>query len=225
MAWKLTDEDMRKLSKAPIPLQDFVVQAAKDCPVPFTVHECCRSMATQRRYVKKKVSWTYNSRHLNCHAVDLVPVVRGVPVWNWPLIFQMEPHLKKAAKKVGTPIEWGGDWRRTKDGPHWQLPWKLFPRKDRNFETRKILGLYDTGRPVDAPETEATRLRESNTIRAGAVATAGGVVDVIKEAHAYADGGDYFGLVVGVVIICAGLIAMYRRWADAGRPALREIFS
>ena len=25
------------------------------------------------------------------------------------------------------PIEWGGDWRRFADGPHWQLPWGQYP--------------------------------------------------------------------------------------------------
>ena len=28
---------------------------------------------------------------------------------------------------VGVPIEWGGDWRTFKDGPHFQLPWGKYP--------------------------------------------------------------------------------------------------
>ncbi|WYX09280.1 M15 family metallopeptidase [Achromobacter xylosoxidans] len=26
------------------------------------------------------------------------------------------------AAELGTPVEWGGDWRSLKDGPHFQLP-------------------------------------------------------------------------------------------------------
>lgn len=31
--------------------------------------------------------------------------------------------MKQAAKELNVPIEWGGDWRTFKDGPHFQLPW------------------------------------------------------------------------------------------------------
>ncbi|WP_049613866.1 M15 family metallopeptidase, partial [Yersinia pekkanenii] len=30
-------------------------------------------------------------------------------------------------KDVGVPIEWGGDWKTLKDGPHFQLPHKEYP--------------------------------------------------------------------------------------------------
>ena len=35
--------------------------------------------------------------------------------------------VKQAAAELGIPIEWGGDWRTFKDGPHWQLPWAKYP--------------------------------------------------------------------------------------------------
>ena len=35
--------------------------------------------------------------------------------------------VKEAARIEGVPIEWGGDWRRFKDGPHFQLPSKEYP--------------------------------------------------------------------------------------------------
>ena len=41
--------------------------------------------------------------------------------------FKLAPIIKQAAKDVGVPIEWGGDWRTFKDGPHWQLPWEQYP--------------------------------------------------------------------------------------------------
>ena len=36
--------------------------------------------------------------------------------------------VKKAAEDVGVSIEWGGDWSKFKDGPHYQLPWSKYPK-------------------------------------------------------------------------------------------------
>ena len=35
--------------------------------------------------------------------------------------------MKAAAKKEGVLLEWGGDWKTFKDGPHFQLPWVQYP--------------------------------------------------------------------------------------------------
>ncbi|WP_139238526.1 M15 family metallopeptidase, partial [Yersinia ruckeri] len=40
---------------------------------------------------------------------------------------QIAAAFKQAAKDVGVPIEWGGDWKTLKDGPHFQLPHKDYP--------------------------------------------------------------------------------------------------
>ena len=45
---------------------------------------------------------------------------------DWLMYHQIAAAMKEAAKQVGVPIEWGGDWKM-KDGPHWQLPWKDYP--------------------------------------------------------------------------------------------------
>ncbi|WP_084494694.1 M15 family metallopeptidase [Alkanindiges illinoisensis] len=34
--------------------------------------------------------------------------------------------LIEAAKELNIPLEWGGDWKNFKDGPHYQLPWKQY---------------------------------------------------------------------------------------------------
>ncbi|KLG58653.1 M15 family metallopeptidase, partial [Escherichia coli] len=39
----------------------------------------------------------------------------------WPLYEKIAQAFKQAAKELNTPIEWGGDWRTLKDGPHFQL--------------------------------------------------------------------------------------------------------
>jgi peptidoglycan L-alanyl-D-glutamate endopeptidase CwlK len=78
--------------------------------------------------VRIKASQTLNSRHLTGHAVDVAPVYNGKISWDWPLYYVLADCIKTAAKLVDVPIEWGGDWKRAKDGPHWQLPWKEYPK-------------------------------------------------------------------------------------------------
>ena len=69
----------------------------------------------------------YGSRHLTGHAVDLGALVAGKLRWDWPLYEQLAGAMKESAKQVGVPVEWGGDWRTFKDGPHFQLPWREYP--------------------------------------------------------------------------------------------------
>ncbi len=61
------------------------------------------------------------SRHnsLPSEAVDIAPL----PI-NWQDIhaFQaLSTAMKAKANELGIAVEWGGDWERFKDLPHWQL--------------------------------------------------------------------------------------------------------
>ncbi len=89
----------------------------------FTVIEGVRSQVRQAQLVKSGASQTNNSRHLTGHAVDLAAWVNGTVSWDWKYYYQIEAAMKQAAKELGIEIEWGGDWKKFKDGPHWQLPW------------------------------------------------------------------------------------------------------
>lgn len=109
-------------------LVKVVRRAAAISNIDFKVLEGVRSTARQRELVKKGASQTMNSRHLTGHAVDLGVVVGGTIRWDWPLYYKLADIVKQAAKDVGVPIEWGGDWRKFKDGPHWQLPRKKYPK-------------------------------------------------------------------------------------------------
>jgi len=48
--------------------------------------------------------------------------------WDWPLYYKLAEIIKKAAADEQVPITWGGDWVSFKDGPHFELPWKAYPR-------------------------------------------------------------------------------------------------
>ena len=93
----------------------------------FKVLEGVRSVARQRELVKKGASQTMKSRHIHGFAVDIAPFVAGQVRWDWPLYYELAAAVKQAAKDVGVQVEWGGDWKTFKDGPHWQLPSRKYP--------------------------------------------------------------------------------------------------
>ena len=127
---KLTEKDKTKLKQLHPELQKVVAEYLRIGDVPITILEAKRTLATQKKYVASGASQTLRSRHLTGHAVDIAPLDGGKASWAWPLYYKLAPQMKQAAKNVGVPIEWGGDWVKFKDGPHWQLPWKKYPSMD-----------------------------------------------------------------------------------------------
>jgi len=99
-------------------------------PIDFTVLEGLRTVERQRQLVREGASKTMNSRHLSGHAVDIAPLLDGVVSWDWPLYHRLAPVMKQAAEELRVDLEWGGDWRTFKDGPHWQLAWDTYPKDD-----------------------------------------------------------------------------------------------
>lgn len=127
MAFHLTPTDTAKLSEVHPDLAKVVTMAADLTNTPFVVWEGIRTIERQREYVERGTSWTMNSRHLTGHAVDLVPLVDGQPQWLWPECRLIAKAMKQAAAELQVPIEWGGDWKRFPDGPHFQLPRASYP--------------------------------------------------------------------------------------------------
>lgn len=104
-----------------------VERAIGTTTVDFTVLEGRRTPERQRQLVAAGASQTMNSRHLTGHAVDLGAWVNNQVRWDWPLYYRIADAMKAAAQAENVPIEWGGDWKTFKDGPHYQLPWKEYP--------------------------------------------------------------------------------------------------
>lgn len=97
--------------------------------VDFTVLEGMRSLVRQRILVGTGASKTMNSRHLTGHAVDLGAWVNGTVSWDWPYYYQIADAMKQAAEAAEVDLEWGGDWKSFKDGPHFQLSWAKYPKE------------------------------------------------------------------------------------------------
>ncbi|HBD3529873.1 M15 family metallopeptidase [Escherichia coli] len=89
--------------------------------VDFGITEGLRTKERQKQLVAEGKSQTMNSRHLTGDAVDVVAWVGSQVSWDWPLYEKIAQAFKQAAAELGTAIEWGGDWKTLKDGPHFQL--------------------------------------------------------------------------------------------------------
>lgn len=106
----------------------IVKKAAAISDLDFTVLEGLRTVERQKQLFAQKATKTMNSRHLTGHAVDLAPMIGGKISWDWPLYNRLAKTVKAAAAVERLPVQWGGDWRTFKDGPHWELPWAFYPK-------------------------------------------------------------------------------------------------
>lgn len=96
-------------------------------PVDFGITEGLRTQERQKQMVAQGSSQTMNSRHLTGHAVDVVAYIGSKVSWEWPLYEQIAGAFKQASAEFSIPVEWGGDWKTLKDGPHFQLPFAQYP--------------------------------------------------------------------------------------------------
>lgn len=128
MSFKLGKRSLSNLEGVHPDLVKVVNRAIELTQVDFTVIEGLRTKERQAQLLKEKKTTTKNSRHLTGHAVDLAAWVDGTVSWDWKHYYIIEKAMKQAASELKIPIEWGGDWKRFKDAPHWQLPFKQYSK-------------------------------------------------------------------------------------------------
>ena len=130
--FQLSQRSLDRLVGVHPDLTAIVKLAIQRTTVDFTVVEGVRTLERQREYVARGASQTMASYHLPqadglSHAVDLAPLIDGVIPWsNWQAFAGLAQVVKACAAELGVPVEWGGDWKTLKDGPHFQIPrgWK-----------------------------------------------------------------------------------------------------
>lgn len=127
--FKFSKRSLERLSEVHPDLQKVTRRALSYSPIDFGVSEGLRSLEKQREMVEVGASTTMNSRHLTGHAVDVYAYVGGSARWEWPLYEKIAEAFKKAAEDFNVDLEWGGDWKSFKDGPHFQLSWKAYPKE------------------------------------------------------------------------------------------------
>ncbi|WP_147127823.1 M15 family metallopeptidase [Shimia ponticola] len=130
MGFKLSRRSLSRLNGVHPDIVAVIRLAIQNTPIDFAVIEGLRSLDRQKQLVASGASQTMNSRHLTGHAVDIAPFVDGQISWHWPHYHQLAPAIKEAAQELGVSLEWGGDWRSFKDGPHWQLSWDEYGKTD-----------------------------------------------------------------------------------------------
>lgn len=109
-------------------LVKVVELAIQKTEVDFTVLEGLRTRKRQQELVTKGASLTMNSRHLTGHAVDLGAWVNGTISWDWDYYHKINEAVEAAATELGVEVDWGGEWEKFPDGPHFQLNWKAYPK-------------------------------------------------------------------------------------------------
>lgn len=198
----LSFKSQEKLKEVHPDIQKVINRYLEIGDIPIAIIEGKRDLVTQKKYVQSGVSQTLRSRHLTGHAIDLVPLVDGKPSFAWPVYFKLAPQIKKAAKDVSVPLEWGGDWVNFKDGPHWQLSWKKYPvekisrsaiseETDKQSKVKKSLVIASSGSAFPFVELSKLLTSQQEELTSG---------DITRLAVA--------GIVLGLAI--AGLVWTWR---------------
>lgn len=147
MGFVLSKNSLARLGTVDPRMQAVVKRAIQITPIDFTVTQGNRTRDEQARLYGKgrtaaqmsakglnpayarpserQVTWTMNSNHIGGRAVDLAPYANGGIEWDedgklgyWPKIAAA---MRQAARELGVPIKWGGDWEGTPDRPHFEL--------------------------------------------------------------------------------------------------------
>ena len=127
MSFRLSARSRARLSRVHPALIAVVEAAIVRSPVDFMITEGLRTPARQAALVKAGASRTHKSRHLTGHAVDVVAYIGSEVRWDWPLYPRIAKAFRQAAAELKVPIEWGGDWPKLRDGPHFELSRKAYP--------------------------------------------------------------------------------------------------
>jgi peptidoglycan L-alanyl-D-glutamate endopeptidase CwlK len=182
-------------------------KALQDSPLDFVVIEGLRTKERQQQLVASGASQILNSRHITGHAVDLLPIgLDGKPAFDWPLYNQLGPAVKKAAADLGIELNWGGDWKKFKDGPHFELDRAAYP-----------VGEWET--KAKAPE-DRTSAAQSTTVQASAVQIVSGAGAGIAAVGSLDGTAQIVALAFAGVMVLAALWIMrerLRKWADGDR--------
>ena len=128
MSTVLGQRSLARLEGVHPDLVRVIKKAAAMSDMDFMVLEGLRTVERQTQLKKQGATKTMNSRHLTGHAVDLAPMFGGKVSWDWPLYHRLAKIVKAAAAAENVPLQWGGDWKTFKDGPHWELTWDKYPK-------------------------------------------------------------------------------------------------
>lgn len=127
MSFVLSSRSEVKLVMVHPHLVKVVRRAIQVTEVDFVVIEGMRTFARQKELCALGKSQTLNSRHMHGLAVDVAAFVDRKISWEMKYYRQIAAAFAKAADELKIPVEWGGNWKTFKDGPHFQLNKYVYP--------------------------------------------------------------------------------------------------
>ncbi|MFJ6324100.1 MULTISPECIES: M15 family metallopeptidase [unclassified Rhizobium] len=214
MSYTLSARSVSRLNGVHPDLVRIVKRAIQITEVDFTVLEGLRTVERQKQLVASGASKTMNSRHLKAengygHAVDVAPVINGEVSWDWPLYHKIAKAMKQAANELGIAVEWGGDWKGFKDGPHWQLPWKQYPSKG------PVAGAKYTAETETQAKSKAVAIVASGVGASATVAQEplSRAVEVISQQQGDLSSGEWLRMGLAVVVVGLTLYVAWRKLA------------
>lgn len=138
MVYSFSKRSLSNLAGIHPDLVRVMMEAIKTTPVDFTITDGVRTTAEQQALyakgrtkpglivtncdgVKSKSAHQVKADGLG-YAVDLYPYYEGsVQVNDNVRLRAIAEHIKKTAKQLNIKIEWGGDWAKFRDYPHFEL--------------------------------------------------------------------------------------------------------
>ena len=106
----------------------ILVEGIKDSPYDFGIPRSGGLRTAEEQYKlfldkkSKADGFKKKSYHQSGKAFDIYAYVDGKASWDKRYLTEIAEHLKKTAKdQFGVDLEWGGDWKRFIDMPHFQI--------------------------------------------------------------------------------------------------------
>lgn len=94
-----------------------------EATIPVLIVDTLRTAAEQEENIRKKVSWTRNSKHLTGDAIDIVPYdiyqLTGEDKLRWDANHPVWFKIGAIGEKLG--LVWGGRWK-VRDMGHFEFP-------------------------------------------------------------------------------------------------------
>lgn len=92
------------------------------CTFTFIITDGLRTEKEQAVLVTRGASQTLNSKHLTGRAVDICILLNGKARWEFELYKAFARDFRHwTLKHHNLDLTWGGDWKRFRDGPHFEL--------------------------------------------------------------------------------------------------------
>lgn len=121
---KMDDRSLKELQGVHPRLTDAIISFARDplCDWKFIITDGLRTDQEQALLVVQGASHTLHSKHLSGRAIDICILLNGKARWEFELYKRFaRTFLAYAFNNFNLDLTWGGDWKKLKDGPHFEM--------------------------------------------------------------------------------------------------------